>query len=180
MNTSTQQTIHYRSASLTKKEVISGVITGQIAGLIMALVVVLVFSIFLGTSPFFPVQVIGSMAMGESAIQGNNFLAVLVGVLLHQLGPSLLWGTIYGVMAKRFSIITQRNALLVGLGVGVVSMVGPYLLIPKLMISFHGVDYWNQNVPMLWDWAAHLVFGASFVLYPAVFKKVEEKKNERI
>lgn len=149
---------------------ISGVITGQIAGLIMAVVVMLVFTI-LGKGPFFPVQVIGSMAMGESALQGTNFFAVLVGVLLHQLGPSLLWGIVFGLIAAKFSINSTKESLLVGLVVGIISMVGPYILIPTLMNFFHGVDYWNQNVPMFWDWAAHIVFGASFVIYPNVRKK---------
>jgi hypothetical protein len=30
----------------------------------------------------------------------------------------------------------------------------------------------NREVPLFWDWAAHLVFGASFVLYPAVKSKL--------
>lgn len=150
---------------------LSGIISGQIAGLIMAVVVMLVFTI-LGKGPFFPVQVIGSMALGESALQGTNFLAILVGVLLHQLGPSLLWGIVFGFVAAKFQIKDSKESLLMGLAVGVISMVGPYLLIPTLMNFFHGADYWNQNVPMFWDWAAHIVFGASFVVYPAIRKRV--------
>lgn len=149
---------------------LSGIITGQIAGLIMAVVVMLVFTI-LGKGPFFPVQVISSMALGESALQGTNLFAVLVGVLLHQLGPSLLWGIVFGFIAAKFSITTTKESLIAGLAVGVISMVGPYLLIPTLMNFFHGADYWNQNVPMFWDWAAHMVFGASFVVYPKVRAK---------
>jgi len=36
----------------------------------------------------------------------------------------------------------------------------------------HGVDIWNREVPLFWDWAAHIVFGASFALYPMVQKKL--------
>src|SRR4051812_21429057 len=78
----------------------AGIITGQIAGLIMAVVVMAVFALFLGKGPLFPVQVIGSTLLGESALQGFNLLAILAGLLLHQLGPSLLWGSIFGILAS--------------------------------------------------------------------------------
>jgi hypothetical protein len=154
------------------KAVLSGVLTGQLAGLIMAVVVMLVFTLFLGKGPLYPVQVIGSAFLGESALQGLNITAVLVGLILHQAGPALLWGFVYGLLAKKFPVDSQSQALKLGLAVGVLSMVGPYLLIPTLMNALHGVDIWNREVPMFWDWAAHLVFGASFVLYPKVHKKL--------
>src|SRR5690606_24745738 len=102
------------------------------------------------------------------ALSGLHIGAVLAGLVLHQLGPSLLWGTAYGLIAAKADLQSGNNALLIGLGLGVVSMVGPYLLIPFLMNTLHGVDFWNQEVPILWDWAAHIVFGACFVLYPKV------------
>jgi MFS family permease len=153
---------------------VSGVISGQIAGLIMAVVVMIVFTI-LGKGPLYPVQVIGSMALGASALEGTNLLAVVAGLILHQLGPSLLWGVIYGLIATKVSIETKMQALALGLGVGVISMVGPYALIPFLMNALHGADYWNQNVPMFWDWAAHIVFGVSFVIYPLIKNKLSQK-----
>lgn len=156
----------------TKRDMWAGIVSGQIAGLIMAVVVMLVFSLFLGTNLFYPVQVIGSMALGESALQGINVFAVLVGVLLHQLGPSLLWGALYGVSAALLKIKNNPNALLLGLSIGIVSMIGPYLLIPFLMKTLHGKDMWNENVPLFWDWAAHLVFGASLAVFPWVRKKI--------
>jgi hypothetical protein len=154
------------------RPVISGIVTGQIAGLIMAVVVMAVFTIFLGKGPLYPVQVIGSALLGESALQGINILAILAGIVLHQLGPSLLWGTIFGLIASKVDIEKLPAALALGVGLGVVSMVGPYALIPAVMTTLHGVDIWNREVPMGWDWAAHLVFGLSFVLYPLVSKKV--------
>ena len=153
--------------------VLSGVITGQIAGLIMAVVVMLVFAIFLGKSPLYPVQVIGSMALGEAALPDFHLGAVLTGLVLHQAGPSLLWGFLFGLFARKAGIHSKGQALAYGLALGVISMVGPYVLIPFLMNALHGVDIWNREVPLFWDWAAHLVFGASFVLYPVVEKRME-------
>jgi hypothetical protein len=54
-------------------------------------------------------------------------------------------------------------------------MVGPYLLIPFVMNTLHGVDFWNREVPMFWDWAAHLVFGLSFGLYPTIVSKLSAR-----
>jgi hypothetical protein len=154
------------------KNILSGIVTGQIAGLIMAVVVMLVFTVFLGKSPLYPVQVIGSTLFGEAALQGFHIGALLTGLVLHQLGPSLLWGFVFGILADRFSINSRNTALGLGLGLGVISMVGPYLLIPFVMNTLQGVDYWNREVPMFWDWAAHIVFGASFILYPMVRQKI--------
>lgn len=158
-------------SSSGSRSLLAGLVTGQIAGLIMAVVVMLVFTL-LGKGPLYPVQVIGSAVFGESALNGLNIPAVLAGLVLHQAGPSLLWGALFGVLAKTFEIVTTRRALAFGLGVGIVAMVGPYVLIPFVMKMLHGVDIWNREVPLFWDWAAHLVFGASFALYPAVKAKI--------
>lgn len=154
------------------RPILTGIITGQLAGLIMAVVVMIVFTI-LGKHPLYPVQVIGSAVFGESALQGLHLGAILAGLVLHQAGPSLLWGTIFGLFAKNFETSSAASALGLGLVIGIISMVGPYLLIPAVMNTLHGVDFWNREVPMFWDWAAHLVFGASFALYPLVQKKLK-------
>lgn len=156
----------------TNKPILSGIITGQLAGLIMAVVVIAVFMVFLGKSFYYPVQVIGSTLFGESALQGFHLPAFLTGLVLHQAGPSLLWGFIYGLVAKSVAIENRKKALAIGIGLGVISMVGPYLLIPFVMHTLQGVDIWAREVPLFWDWAAHIVFGASFALYPTVREKL--------
>lgn len=171
METTAKPETYNIHASVSERPVLTGIITGQIAGLIMAVVVMAVFTI-LGKGPLYPVQVIGSTLFGESALEGFHLGALLAGLILHQAGPSLLWGFCFGQLAKRASINNVKSALTYGLGLGVVSMMGPYLLIPMVMTALQGVDYWAQEVPIFWDWAAHLVFGASFALYPIVRKKL--------
>lgn len=149
-----------------------GIITGQLAGLIMAIVVMLVFALFFGKSPLYPVQVIGSVLFGEKALEGFHLAAFLTGLVLHQLGPSLLWGVVYGSLAKKITINNFQIALSIGLILGIISMLGPYVLIPTVMKYMQGIDLWNREVPLFWDWAAHLIFGASFVLYPWVKSKL--------
>ncbi len=155
-----------------KSTLLSGIVTGQVAGLIMAVVVMAVFTLFLGKGPLYPVQVIGSTLVGETALHGFNLKALLAGLLLHQLGPSLLWGVVFGFLASRFYVDTARHALTLGLALGAFAMVGPSLLIPPLMKAMQGIDIWNREVPILWDWAAHLVFGASFTLFPYIHRKL--------
>lgn len=150
------------------RPMLAGILTGQVAGLIMAVVVMFVFAVFLGKNPLFPVQVIGSVLVGESALNGFNIYAILAGLVLHQAGPSLLWGAVLGLIAKKSPNTVQQHPLPIGLVMGVVSMVGPYVLIPFVMKTMHGVDFWNQEVPMFWDWAAHIVFGAALALYPKI------------
>jgi hypothetical protein len=173
MEATSQSIQRNQNAHSDEKSVLSGILTGQIAGLIMAVVVMLVFTVFLGKNPLYPVQVIGSALFGEAALQGVHIGAILAGLVLHQLGPSLLWGFIFGLLAKKFSIHSTGTALKFGLGLGIISMVGPYLLIPAVMNALHGIDFWNREVPIFWDWAAHIVFGASFALYPMIQQKIQ-------
>lgn len=149
----------------------TSVVTGQVAGLIMAVAVMAVFTL-LGKGPLYPVQVIGSLAFGESALVGTNFLAILAGLVLHQLGPSLMWGVIFYLITPKNEKLTTSKSLTFGAVIAVVSMAGPYVLIPFLMNLLHGVDIWNREVPMFWDWIAHIIFGLSFVLYPKVQEKL--------
>ncbi len=161
-------------ATRRKSTMISGIVTGQVAGLIMAVVMMAVFALFLGKSPLYPVQVIGSTFTGEASLHGFHLNALLAGLLIHQLGPSLLWGAVFGFFASRWYVESAGQAVALGVGIGVFAMLGPYLLIPPVMRALQGADIWNREVPMLWDWAAHLVFGLSFALFPAVHRKLSD------
>src|SRR4051812_11887645 len=108
------KTVNHSGTVSERSPVLSGVITGQIAGLIMAVVVMFVFAVFLGKSPLYPVQVIGSLVFGKAALEGFHLGALLAGLLLHQLGPSLLWGFVFGALASHFQTDSPRAAL--GLG----------------------------------------------------------------
>jgi hypothetical protein len=96
-------TFHERTG--LARHLIAGAIAGQIAGLIMAAVVMLVFTVFLGKGPIYPVQVIGSFVYGDAALQGFHLPAFLMGLVLHQLGPSLFWGLALGAFAYGFRSI---------------------------------------------------------------------------
>lgn len=149
------------------RPLMAALVTSQAAGLIMAVVVMAVFTIFLGKGPIYPVQVIGSVVFGEAGLVGFHVGAFLAGLVVHQL-VALAWGLVFGAAALWLNIKTVKTAIVLGLGVAAVSMVDTYLLVPAVMEGVHGVDIWNREVPIFWNWAAHAVYGLSYGLYPQI------------
>jgi hypothetical protein len=161
-----------------KRDLVAGVITGQVSGLIMAVVVMAVFTIFLGKGPLYPVQVIGSFALGDSALEGFNVPAILAGLALHQLGPSLFWGVAFGLAVYLLDV--RRGAGLVALAAvtGLLSQaIDVNLVLPVAMKSLHGHDIWAEQVPAFWSWAAHLVFGLGLALFPLVNRRMNARMS---
>jgi hypothetical protein len=149
-----------------RRHLAAGALAGQVAGLVMAVVMMAVFGLLLGSSPLFPVQVIGSLIFGDAALHGFHLPALVAGLVLHQAGPSLAWGLAFGALAHAF---TPRRAglVLAGVAVGLLSQVVDVgLLVPLAMRALHGRDLWAEHVPAAWSWAAHLVFGLSLAFSP--------------
>lgn len=155
-----------------QKEALSAIITSQISGLIMAVVVMAVFTVFLGKGPIYPVQVIGSVAFGQEALTGFHLGAFLAGLVVHQ-SVALAWGLVFAMGATWFEVRAAKEAAVLGVIVAVISMIDTYLFVPAVMENFHGVDIWNREVPIFWNWAAHIVFGAGFYFYPKILSKLE-------
>lgn len=152
---------------------LDAIITSQVAALIMAVVIMVVFTLFLGHGPLYPVQVIGSTVFGESALDGFNFSALLAGLILHQ-SVGLAWGIVFGIIATRLKITSVRGSAILGVIVAIISMVDSYVFVPAVMMQLHGEDIWHREVPMFWNWAAHMVFGLSFGLYPIIAAKLHK------
>jgi hypothetical protein len=149
----------------------ASLVTSQAAGLIMAVVMMLVFAIFLGHGPLYPVQVIGSIVFGEAALDGLQWSAVLAGLVAHML-VALAWGVVFGVVATRVDLSAAPKAAIAGVIVAIVSMIDVYLIVPPVMTGLHGADIWNREVPIGWDWAAHMVYGLSYGLYPMIERRL--------
>ncbi len=149
----------------------ASLVTAIIAGLIMAVVMMLVFALFLGHGPLYPVQVIGSAVFGEHALNGFQLNAVLMGLVLHLL-VALAWGVVFGIVASRVVLNTIPKAITAGVLLSIVSMIDVYFIVPAVMMNLHGTDIWNREVPIGWDWAAHLVYGLSYGLYPMIARRM--------
>ncbi|MEF9957363.1 MAG: hypothetical protein RSA22_10780 [Acinetobacter sp.] len=158
----------------SKKNFLAALLTSQIAGLIMAVVVMLVFTLFLGKGPLYPVQVIGSTIFGEPALAGFHLAAFIAGLILHQ-SVALIWGFVFAICAKTLKLDKVNSSIALGLIVGLFSMLDTYLFVPIVMNALHGVDIWNREVPIFWNWAAHLVFGISYGLFPKISALLSSK-----
>jgi hypothetical protein len=159
-----------------RRDLVAAVVTGQLAGLVMAAVVMAVFTA-LGKGPLFPVQVIGSVIFGDAAIQGFHLPALLAGLLVHQLGPALLWSAAFGLALH--ALDQRRGAAVVAIAVatGLLSqIIDVNLAMPAVMNALHGHDIWAEQVPAMWSWAAHLVFGLSLASFPWVQDRLAARR----
>jgi hypothetical protein len=150
--------------------IVAGVLTSQVAALIMAVVIMIVFTVFLGKGPLFPVQVIGSTVYSEVALQGFQLNAFLAGLILH-LAVAFAWGLVFCLFTAMFDARTALRAGIIGVIVAILSMTDTYIFVPQVMMNFHEADIWNREVPIFWNWAAHIIFGASFAFYPLILAK---------
>lgn len=160
-----------------RRDLVAGVIAGQISGLIMAVVVMAVFTVFLGKGPLYPVQVIGSFAFGDAALEGFHLPAFLAGLVLHQLGPSLFWGLAFGLAIHAFDVRRGAGMLSLAVATGLLSQaIDANLILPFAMNALHGHDIWAEQVPAFWSWAAHLVFGLGLAVYPWVYRRMGSRR----
>ncbi len=158
------------------RDVLVGAIAGQIARLIMALVIMLVFTLFLGKGPLYPVQVIGAFVFGDAALEGFHLGALLTGLVLHQLGPALIWGILFGLVVNRLDVRTGSGLVALAIGVGLGSqIVDVDLVMGPAMRALHGHNIWAEQGPAFWSWAAHLVFGAALL----VFARIDSRFADR-
>jgi hypothetical protein len=158
------------------RELIAGVQAGQVAGLAMAGALMAIFSVFLGKSMFYPLQIIAASVLGESAIARLDARTLVVGVLVHQLGLALLWGVVFGVVVWLKKPRGSVALMALGLFVGALSQITDvHLLLPLLSgafsdrVPFFGpllrANLWTL-VPSAASWLAHLVFGLALSVYP--------------
>lgn len=154
------------------RNLMAGVLTAEMAALFMAAVMMAAFAISLGKNPLFPVQVIGAFLLGDSAIETLSVQAVAAGLALHMLGPAIFWGVCFGAIVNFLNVCRGATVIVLGLGIGIMSQIVDVSVASGLFTLVHGHDIWAENVPALWSWTAHLVFGLSLGLYPAIYDSV--------
>jgi hypothetical protein len=158
------------------RELIAGVRAGQVAGLVMAVALMTIFRVFLQKSLFYPLQIIAAFVLGENVIGRLDARTLVVGVLVHQLGPALLWGVVFGVVVWLFKPRRSMTLMALGLFVGALAqLIDVNLLLPllsgvwsdhfPLLVSLQRANLWI-HVPIAASWLGHLVFGFALSLYP--------------
>jgi hypothetical protein len=156
-------------------ELRSGARAGVAAGLAMAVALMGLSVTLLGRSPFYPLRVIAASVTGTGALGSVSPDTVLLGALVHLVGPALIWGVVFGLIVWTFRPERSVGLAWLGLVVGAAAqVVDVNVLIPALshsatlanVIPFHVNDIWADRIPITVSWIAHLVFGLALSLHP--------------
>ena len=148
---------------------------GVAAGLAMAVALMGLSASLLGKSPFYALEVIAASVTGAGVLGHVTARAVLLGMLVHLMGPSLLWGVVFGLVIWVFRPERSIGLAWLGLVVGATAQVlDVNVLIPALshsatisnVIPLHVNEIWADHVPITVSWMAHLVYGFALSLHP--------------
>jgi hypothetical protein len=158
------------------RELECGFVAGQVAGLAMAAVLMGLFAAFLGESPFRPLNLIAQSCSGGAATRLSGPASAMLGLLIHQLGPSLFWGVAFGLLVWVYRPRRGGALLMLGILVGALAeVIDVDVILPALArthatvlgtIPLHVTDPWSEGVPVLVSWIAHLAFGVGLSLHP--------------
>ena len=147
-----------------------GLVAGQTAGLAMAVAMMAIYTFVLGQTPFLPLQTVGAFARGGSALDGIQPLAFAAGLAMHQLGPALAWGLVFGILVALIRPERAMALMFLGLFVGLLAqVVDVYFLLPRFAAALDVPNYWAAHVHPAASWFVHAVFGLSLSLYPWKF-----------
>jgi hypothetical protein len=158
------------------RELECGLMAGQVAGLTMAVALMGLFAAFLGESPFRPLQLMAQSLSGDASARLTGPGSALLGLLIHQLGPSLFWGATFGLLVWLYRPRRGAALLLLGILVGTLAeVIDVDVILPELSrthamvlgtFPLHLTNSWSERVPVLVSWIGHLVFGVGLSLYP--------------
>ncbi|MFO7156322.1 MAG: hypothetical protein DIU72_006880 [Pseudomonadota bacterium] len=127
----------------------------------MVLCLVAAYRFLLGADWGFPLRLLAALVLGAEAFERPDLRTLLVGYLVHQLGPVALWARLFGLLLGfRKAPPPMGLSLAVGLAVALVALVlDVYLLLPPVLSMMHGANIWAENVPRAVAWVAHGVYG---------------------
>lgn len=147
-----------------RQDLVAALISGQFAGLVMLVAMMATHALFLSGDALMPLRVIGSFVTDQEAVRGDVW-TVLAGFFAHQLGPTLFWSVVFGLLVYftrlRHGAGVVPLAVMVGLAsmlVDVKALLGPVVDTQDWMGTFFGVGSW------IW----HVIFGISLCVFPKV------------
>ena len=138
-------------------------VAGQLAGLTMVAAMIAVAFVTPGESWLRPLRVLGSLVLGPGTLETSSVSPLCIGLFAHQTGPTYFWSRLFGLAVGYLRHpLRPGSSLGLGLAFGIVAeIVDVELLLPAAQKALNGTDLWRANVPGVWDWAVHLIFGAS-------------------
>lgn len=138
-------------------------IAGQVAGVLMVLCLMVAYGASLNQPWSFPLRLFAALVLGPQAFEHADARTLLVGFLVHQLGPVVLWARLFGLLLA-FRTRPPTLGISVGVGIlvgGVALALDVYLLLPPVLSTMHGANVWAENVPRAVAWIAHGVYGGA-------------------
>lgn len=140
----------------------TGLVSGQAAGLTM-LAMAMSLAMLRGKNVLYPLQVFTALVVGESALHHLSMSSVLPGLLAHQLGPSVLWSKLFGLVVGLSQRHFRRSrAVLLGALVGLLALlIDGSVLMPGIQRQLNGHNLWEENVPRWVSWMTHITFGVA-------------------
>lgn len=159
------------AAPWSQADLTGSILGGQLAGLAMMGALSIGFYFFSPVGLLSrPLQIIASVFAGDVALEPPGGIGHLfVGLIAHQLGPTLFWSLVFGVLSSRLRARKRPQvSLLLGLFIGAAAYVlDVLLLVPWVARNLNGHDLWGENVPAAWSIGAHFVYGLALgVLAP--------------
>jgi hypothetical protein len=158
------------------RDIQNGALAGIVAGLAMAVCLMALFAAFLGKSIFYPVGIVAESALAGSDVIRSTLGALIAGIFVHELGPSMVWGIVFGVVVWVARPRRGASLLLLGLLLGATAqIVDVDLVLPALStslqsplasVALHPHDTWTTDVPVVVSWIAHLAYGTALSIYP--------------
>lgn len=142
----------------------SALLAGQIAGLaFLAIWCLGTLAFFRETSGIWPLRVMASFLMGDGALTAPPGLVIVLGLVVNQFIPSLLWSLLFGwvVVGPLVRTSLARSLVLGGLVGFLAVAAGVQLILPPIAGVLFDENLWWSSLPRWWDWVAHLCFGVT-------------------
>jgi hypothetical protein len=163
-------TAHYArfSASL-----VASVIASMVGATLMAIVLTVAFLRYDGRPLYYPLQIIGTFLFGDVSLISPRWEIYPTAAALH-FGVCAFWGLAFAFAATRLRVDKSiGGSIMLGLVVGTASQIVDIdLIAPALQNRLWGHDLWSENVPPVFSWLGHIVFGLSFAVFPFVFRRL--------
>jgi hypothetical protein len=163
-------TAHYArfSASL-----VSSVIASMVGAALMTIVLTVAFMRYEARPVYYPLQIIGTFLFGDLALKAPRWEIYPTAAAL-LFGVCAVWGIVYAFAATQLRVDKSvGGSVVLGLIIGLASqIVDVELITPTVMNRLWGNNLWAENVPPIFSWLGHIIFGLSFVVFPFVFRRL--------
>ncbi|MDB4971036.1 MAG: hypothetical protein JWN44_6725 [Myxococcales bacterium] len=150
---------------------LSSFLAAMVGGAVMAVVMIVAFTVFQRTDLLFALRPIGAYLFGDAILLGPTPM-MYVGAVAFHFGICALWGFLFAIAASVLRVERSTGgAVLLGVIIGLASqIIDINLVTPPLLFGLWGHDIWTEMVPPLYSWLAHVAFGLSFAVAPALFR----------